>query len=479
MSARYDPDAAMTKMYGAEINLDVENAHTRVIRMVGRGKRVLELGCGIGHMTRVFTARGCTVTAVEVSIDAVAQARDSGARIIAGDLETIDWASTVGDDRFDVIVAADVLEHLRNPTSVLMKAGKYLADDGAIVASIPNIAHLSVIAELLQGRFGYQPTGLLDDSHVRFFTRNSLYECFEEAGFEISCLERVTVRPEETEFHTDFALFPAELVALLESREEATTYQFVLSAHRSTTASIEIGHARRESGGPSLRLDPLSGARAALDGRLTDDAAALDGFIQAVAARSAFVESGQQHLIALVAKLREQLLKSEAHIGWLTSEIRRREAGLDHSQSEPESHIDALRSEVERLTSHASALEAHVAQLLSERGALGGDFARQLEDVQRAHSAEIELARKDRGRLANQIADLQRAHEATSRRLIEERLRFGAELELAQQERGGLASQIEGLSYLVGVVEKSLSWRVTAPLRWARRILRERAGRKR
>ena len=88
----------MTKMYGAEINLDVENAHTRVLRMVGRDKRVLELGCGIGHMTRVLTAGGCIVTAVEVNADAAAQARDSGAQIVVGDVETIDWAATLGAD---------------------------------------------------------------------------------------------------------------------------------------------------------------------------------------------------------------------------------------------------------------------------------------------------------------------------------------------------------------------------------------------
>jgi hypothetical protein len=80
-----------------------------------------------------------------------------------------------------------------------------------VVASIPNVAHVSVIAELLEGWFRYRPVGLLDDTHVRFFTRDTIYECFEKAGFVISWLERIWIEPEFTEFRPDLSGFPADL----------------------------------------------------------------------------------------------------------------------------------------------------------------------------------------------------------------------------------------------------------------------------
>ena len=80
----------MLEPYGAEINLAVDNAHTRVVRLVGSNRRVLELGCGVGHITRVLIEHGCTVTAIELNTEAAGRARETGARIIVADLDTFD-----------------------------------------------------------------------------------------------------------------------------------------------------------------------------------------------------------------------------------------------------------------------------------------------------------------------------------------------------------------------------------------------------
>jgi 2-polyprenyl-3-methyl-5-hydroxy-6-metoxy-1,4-benzoquinol methylase len=429
----------MTKTYGAEINLDIDNAHTRVLHMVGSGTRVLELGCGIGHMTRALAARRCQVTVVEVNADAAEQARSAAVRVIVGDLDDIDWADAFGAECFDVIVAADVLEHLRDPVHVLAQARRHLADDGKLVASIPNIAHVSVIAELLQGRFPYQPNGLLDDTHIRFFVRHSVYECVENAGFEISSLERVTVRPEETEFHTDLSSFPPEVAAYLEAREEATTYQFILSARPAPMPLSGLGHL------PPRAPSAWSPIRPSAVGIAGDG---LDGFLQAVAGRWASVESERQHRTALVATLREQLTKSETHIGWLTSEIQRRKAELDEMKRQ------AARS------------AADAGRPSSAIVPVSADSARQREDFER----QMDAASKARDEMA-------RAHAAVSRRLIDERLRFGAELDRLRLECDRRAPQIKALRHLSSAIERSKRWRVAAPLRWSSRVLRRLAKR--
>jgi 2-polyprenyl-3-methyl-5-hydroxy-6-metoxy-1,4-benzoquinol methylase len=379
----------MAKKYEARINLDVDNAHSRVIRLVGRDKRVLELGCASGYMSHVLAdSFGCTVTGVELHAEAARQAREFCIRVIEADLDTVDWTGVLGDDSFDVIIAADVLEHVRKPVALLEAVRSHLADGGYLVASIPNLAHASVLVELLNGRFFYQPYGLLDDTHIRFFTRDTIFECFERAGFAVSHLERIVVPPEQTEFRTDLSALSVEVRALLESRDESHTYQFILTAHPvSAGNTVEWSRAT-----PSVVGRPSTDSDAASRRPESpfDEAFAgpIQGFLQAVNGRIAFLDDGRQHQTELIGRLREQLLRSEIHIGSLTSDVQRcREM------------VTSLRGELE---------------------------------------AE---GKKHEGP-SNVVDELRRAHDVTARRLIVERMRLGDAVERAQRERDLLAEQI-------------------------------------
>jgi 2-polyprenyl-3-methyl-5-hydroxy-6-metoxy-1,4-benzoquinol methylase len=83
------------------------------------------------------------------------------------------------------VLLADVLEHTRNPMSVLKKVGDWLAENGIIILSVPNVAHLSVRLSLLAGRFDYMERGILDKTHLKFFTRNSIDNLLKEIGYSI------------------------------------------------------------------------------------------------------------------------------------------------------------------------------------------------------------------------------------------------------------------------------------------------------
>src|SRR5439155_8955550 len=158
-----------------------------VLSLIAPGTRVLEFGCASGYMSAVLRSRlGCLVTAIEVDPVAAALARRQADNVIEADVETLDYARAFGAERFDVLLFADVLEHLRDPQAVLRHARPLLAAGGVVVASIPNVAHGSVRVALLEGEFRYTPIGLLDDSHLRFFTRASVTSLFEDAGYVIS-----------------------------------------------------------------------------------------------------------------------------------------------------------------------------------------------------------------------------------------------------------------------------------------------------
>ena len=220
-----------TSKYDTEIDLSVDNAHTRVIRLVGDRKRILDVGCATGYMAKVLAEQfGCSITGIELDGEAASSAQRFCQRVIVGDVESLDCEQTFDGDSFDVVICADVLEHLRDPGATLARLRKLLAPSGYLIASIPNIAHVSVITELIRGHFDYRPLGLLDSTHLRFFTRETLYACFEAAGMTITHLERLTLEPEATEFRTELARFSPEVVELLRSGEESTTYQFVVVA---------------------------------------------------------------------------------------------------------------------------------------------------------------------------------------------------------------------------------------------------------
>lgn len=223
--------------YDAEFNLsDDNNSHALMVKFVGTGRRVLDLGCATGLLGRALRERGCEVVGIERDEGAAAQAAEVLDRVVVADLETADLGGLLGAEAFDVIVCGDVLEHLRDPLRVLRGALCLLAPGGSIVASIPNIAHAAVRLALLAGRFDYRPLGLLDETHVRFFTRRSLQGLLEQAGLVPVEVTRTTAGAFGTEIQIDQAEFSPSLVRSVEAGEEGTTYQFVLRAVRAEEA---------------------------------------------------------------------------------------------------------------------------------------------------------------------------------------------------------------------------------------------------
>jgi 2-polyprenyl-3-methyl-5-hydroxy-6-metoxy-1,4-benzoquinol methylase len=235
--------------YDADIDLsNRNNSHTLMVELVGGSKRVLDVGCATGFLARALAERGCTVSGLEFDAEAAEEARPHLEKLVIGDVETLDLAEAFADARFDVVVFGDVLEHLRDPLAALRNAHRVLADRGSIVASIPNVAHGSVRLALMAGRFDYQPLGLLDSTHIRFFTRASIEELFREAGMVPVDVRRTTAGFFDTPVPVAESELPAEVVDAVVADPESATYQFVLRAVADDAeAAVSRLHASDES----------------------------------------------------------------------------------------------------------------------------------------------------------------------------------------------------------------------------------------
>ncbi len=150
-------------------------------------RRVLDVGCGGGEFGRSLKERGAQeVVGIEIVERAWELAKQNLDDAILGNIETMELP--FADDYFDCVVFADVLEHLVNPAEVLRKTARVLNPDGVIIASIPNARFCQVVAMLAHGRWKYEDAGILDRTHLRFFTAAEIVELFQSAGLELKGL---------------------------------------------------------------------------------------------------------------------------------------------------------------------------------------------------------------------------------------------------------------------------------------------------
>jgi 2-polyprenyl-3-methyl-5-hydroxy-6-metoxy-1,4-benzoquinol methylase len=228
----------MLSHYHVEVNPDDENnSHSLILRMVGFNKRVLEAGCSSGHVSKALKARECRVVGVEIDPIAAESAKQWLERIVVGNLEDVEVWDQLDGEFFDVIVFGDVLEHLRDPLAALRKSLQYLQPGGTVVVSVPNIAHADIKIALLNGEFPYADSGLLDRTHVHFFTKETLLDLLREAGLAPVEFCRATAPVFTTEIGVEAGDVDDQVLKAALVEREAETYQFVVKAVRDNDTS--------------------------------------------------------------------------------------------------------------------------------------------------------------------------------------------------------------------------------------------------
>lgn len=243
--------------YDYTFDPDSGSTAAKIARLVGFDRRVLELGCGYGVISRQLSqAQRCRVTGVELDAASAEHARPWLERLYVGNLEGDHWQAAVGNE-YDVIVSADVIEHLRDPEDALRRIVRMLSPSGEMVISIPNAGHAGIIASLLNARFDYTPTGLLDETHLRFFTWDSLERMLNRVGLEVTHRETVDAGGWHEQFSEHWQALPERVRRMLNAHPTANVFQYVLSARLSAspkrldvpdTAALDAWRAEIEAG---------------------------------------------------------------------------------------------------------------------------------------------------------------------------------------------------------------------------------------
>ena len=199
--------------------------------MVAPGARVLDLGTGSGALGQYLGEHsGCIVDGVTINEDEAALARPHYRRIEVANLDQPDWASMFSGESYDCVVCGDVLEHLRQPEATLLACSQLLAPGGRLLISVPNASYSGLVAELMQGDFKYREEGLLDRTHLRFFTRRSLAELLAAEGWSVDAIETIQRPLSESEFKVSFDRLPPAVARYLLGQPDAGAYQLIAAA---------------------------------------------------------------------------------------------------------------------------------------------------------------------------------------------------------------------------------------------------------
>ena len=206
-----------------ELNTRPLGGHMRLLELVGTNKRVLDVGCSSGYLARPLAERGCTVVGIERDPNVARLARAVCEDVLIGDVETMELP--LAHSTFDAILCGDLIEHLRDPEALLVRMHALLRDGGRLVLSTPNVANWAMRLSLLGGRWRYTERGILDRTHLHLYTRSTLIETLQGAGYKVAAFD----------FTVPVPLVGTEAVERLAHafgrlRPQLFAYQFIVAA---------------------------------------------------------------------------------------------------------------------------------------------------------------------------------------------------------------------------------------------------------
>lgn len=173
------------------ISSEPTGAHMLIVSQIKSGSKVLDAGCSSGYFGQyLITEKGCEVWGVEPYEKDCLLAREKGyKKVINKTIESAFEDRDLAVEKFDYIIFADVLEHLVDPAVILNKVRTFLKSDGKIIISLPNVAHYSIRFSLLTGNWNMQEFGILDRTHLHFYTLKTIKELLANANFKIDIVK--------------------------------------------------------------------------------------------------------------------------------------------------------------------------------------------------------------------------------------------------------------------------------------------------
>lgn len=212
---------------------------------IKKGSKVLEFGPAIGTLTKNLKERkSCSVDIIEIDVESGAKAAKFANKALLGsplgDLDSMQWVDELCNNEYDYIVALDVIEHIRNSEMVLVSARKILKENGTILLSVPNVAHNSVLINLINNEFEYNKLGLLDNTHIHFFTYKSLERLFEKSALYVESKDYIQIAVGNNEIKNSYEALPYEVADYLRQREYADVYQMLYSLKKNKAIKCDF-----------------------------------------------------------------------------------------------------------------------------------------------------------------------------------------------------------------------------------------------
>ncbi|MGG7222413.1 class I SAM-dependent methyltransferase [Bacillus sp. ATD] len=232
MEINKKPQANSMKEYHLKDNEYYKGINWRLFNLIQpHAKAILEVGCAEGLFGAAVKEKiNCSYYGIESYPPAAEKAARHIDEVITEDIETLKLPFQ--KNTFDYLIFGDVLEHLKDPWAVLRNLKPYVKETGSILASIPNISHISIFESLLSGKWTYTQAGLLDKTHFRFFTLHEMKKMFHETGYKISLIEPI---PFTTHYYEKMIRKLAHVRACMgiyhtDFEEEARAYQYIIKA---------------------------------------------------------------------------------------------------------------------------------------------------------------------------------------------------------------------------------------------------------
>ena len=229
--------------YDFELDLYTDNANADIIKRIRPGSEILEFGPAYGRMTKYLAENlKCAVDIVEIDPEsgnvAAQYARQACVGPENGNIESSYWTKVFAHKQYDAIIFTDVLEHLHDPQQTLKECRLFLKEDGCVLCSIPNIAHSSIILSLFSGRFNYTKTGLLDQTHIHFFTEESFLDMISACGYYPSFEHAIIVPADMTEIPITYTSVGRDVESALRRRPNNEAYQFIFELRKNNGQAV-------------------------------------------------------------------------------------------------------------------------------------------------------------------------------------------------------------------------------------------------
>jgi 2-polyprenyl-3-methyl-5-hydroxy-6-metoxy-1,4-benzoquinol methylase len=205
------------------LNEHRHRAHAKLLDAVGTAGHVLDVGCSSGYLSAPLAARGNTIVGIELDPDAAREAEAYCEQILVGNVESMVLPLEPGT--FDVVILGDVIEHLRDPVATLARLRPLLRPGGRLVLSTPNVANWALRLSLLGGRWRYTDRGILDRTHTHLFTRATLREAIESAGYIVDRIDFSAPSPGDSD------VLDGAVRAIAGLRPTLFAYQWVAVGH--------------------------------------------------------------------------------------------------------------------------------------------------------------------------------------------------------------------------------------------------------